>query len=108
MRPSIHDDLKHQLARELCAILDGRTGAEITARTGLHPSRVSRLRAGKLSAFSIAELLRQIEHHGYEFEFVIRPRRRPQFIRQASPVTVVRHDLFGRAQADAGAAGLKV
>ena len=96
MRPNIHDDLKHQLARELCAILDGWTGAEITARTGLHPSRVSRLRADKLSAFSIGELLRQIELHGFELEVLIRPRRPPQIVRAATPITVVRHDQFGR------------
>jgi predicted XRE-type DNA-binding protein len=89
--------LKRQLALEFCAIVEGWTLSQVTARTGLNPSRVSELRHGKLAGFSVARLMRMIADFGYDIEVVIRPTRRPIITRQGPTTTVLRYDRFDRA-----------
>lgn len=92
----IDQQFKQQLARELCAIIDGWTLNEAVARMGIRPSRVSELRHAKLERFSIAHLLRLIASLNYDIEVAIRPTKRPIITRQGPIVTVVRYDQFDR------------
>jgi predicted XRE-type DNA-binding protein len=92
----IDEQLKRQLARELCAIISGWTLREAMNVMYVDPSRISALRNGKLAGFSIARLVRLIAVHGYDVELVLRPMKRPAIQRQCPTATVVRHDRFDR------------
>ena len=93
------DPLKGQLARELCAMLDGYQRDIGAAHIGADPSELSRLRHGDLRRFSLARILRYIARFGYDIEIHLkkRPRleQRPRPPRPSS--TVVRYDYYGRA-----------
>lgn len=90
--------LKGQLARELCAILDGYQRDIGAAHIDADPSELSRLRHGDLRRFSLARILRYIARAGYDIEIHLksRPRleQRPQPPRPAC--TVVRYDYYGQ------------
>ena len=88
------EQLKVQLGRELCAIIDGWTVGEAVARMCVRPSRISELRHGKLDGFSIGRLLQLIALHGYDVEVALRRRRPPPRDVQASSARVVRYDRF--------------
>lgn len=88
MKPD--EQIRQQLAREYCAIIDGWTTTEVCARTGVYPARVSGLRAGRLAGYSIARLIRMIAAHGFDVEIVIRPTPRPVVAIQRPSGTVTR------------------
>lgn len=92
----IDEQLKRQLARELCAIVDGWTLGEVVARTGIDPARMSALRHGKVAGFSISRLVRMIASHGYDVELVLRPMKPPARQWKRPSATVVRYDRFNR------------
>lgn len=92
----IDEQLKHQLARELCAILDGWTLSQAVGLMDVSAARISELRHGKLAGYSIGRLVRFIAAHGYDIEIVLRPRQLPKVTRSAPTGTVVRHDRLGR------------
>ena len=90
--------LKVQLARELCAILDGYQRDDGAAHVGAHGSELSRLRHGDLRRFSLGRIVRYIARAGYDIELHLkktsRLEQRPRPPRQTS--TVVRYDYYGR------------
>jgi predicted XRE-type DNA-binding protein len=92
----IQRDLQRQLARELCAILDGWKGIEIVNRFGIPPARVSELRHGNLARFSIGRLAHLIARTGYDIEITIRPTPPAKPSPRLHTATVVRYDRFGR------------
>lgn len=92
----VDQQIKVQLAHELCAIIDGWTLTEAATWMALHPSHISRLRHGKLEGFSIARLLRLIASHDYEVELTLRPLKRPVLPRFRPKATVTRYDRFDR------------
>ena len=91
------DQLKELLARELCAIVGGRTQDEAAALLRLHQSELSRLRNNQLERFSLARLVRLITARGYHMEVHLRPiRRRFAKPRPQPKVSVVRYDSHDR------------
>ena len=70
------------------------------ACTGLRPSRLSELRRGILTSFSIKRLTRLIAAQGYDFDISVKPRD-PAIVQGRQPsVTVVRYDRFNRPLGD--------
>lgn len=96
VRDTFDEQLKRQLARELCAIVDGWTLGEVTARTGTDPARMSALRHGRVAGFSISRLVRMIGQHGYDIELALRPTRPPKREWNHPSAKVVRYDRFDR------------
>lgn len=91
------EHLKRLLARELVAILEGDSDRlDLAEFLGVDPTRISHLRHGKLSRFSIAWLLRCLERTGHDIDVAIRVRQPPVVVRaqRSPPVTVVRYDRF--------------
>jgi predicted XRE-type DNA-binding protein len=66
---------KAQLARRICALVEGRrlTQAQAAAVLGLDQPKVSALMRGKLRGFSVERLFRCLKALGQEIEIVIRP-----------------------------------
>jgi len=94
----IEQDLKTQLARELCAIVDGWSQIEAAALLYTHQSELSRLRRGDLRRFSVKRLLRLTSALWYDVEVHLKPMPRP--FGSPSPkstATVVRYDRYGRS-----------
>jgi predicted XRE-type DNA-binding protein len=99
----LEQDLKQQLARELCAIFHGHIQINAAAILGVHQSELSHLRCGHLRRFSIARLLRFISQQAYDVEIHLRaiprpyatPRRMPEF-------NVTRYDRYGQPVGPAG------
>jgi predicted XRE-type DNA-binding protein len=89
---TIDVQLRDQLAREFCSLTRDWTMGEIVNVLGVHPARVSELRRGKLTGYSIARLLRWIGRLGYDVEVVVRRRRRPPIEPARPTATVVRKD----------------
>jgi len=90
--------LKEQLARELCAILDGYqrdAGADLIDAP---PSELSRLRQGDLRRFSLGRIVRYVARAGYDIEVHLKktPRLELRSEPRRSTSTVVRHDYYGR------------
>ena len=89
-------ELKRQLARELCAILDGWSQHEAAALSHTHQSELSRLRRGDLRRFSVARLLRLISNCHYKIDVQLRAIPRPYGTPGMSPMaTVARYDRYG-------------
>jgi len=90
--------LKEQLARELCAILDGDQRDNAAAYVSAHPSELSRLRHGHLRRFSLARIVRYIARAGYDID--VHLKRTPRLEERPKPrrpeSTVVRYDYYGR------------
>ena len=59
-------ELKAQLARALCDILEAWPQANAAALAHLHESEISRLRNNKLERFSVERLIRLIAALGYD------------------------------------------
>ncbi|MGH7677374.1 MAG: XRE family transcriptional regulator [Gemmatimonadaceae bacterium] len=97
IREDVDEQLRSQLAQVFCALVEKNTLSEIEEFAGVHRSRVSRLRSGKLSEFSIAWLLRTIASLGYDFTLGIVPRPPAERIPRHPTASVVRYDRFGRA-----------
>jgi len=94
----IDEQLKRELGRHLCAIVDGYTQCEAAALLFLSQSTISAIRRGDLRGGpSLARLLRVIAKQRYSVEVhfkyieprILRPKIEPT-------LTVVRYDRFGR------------
>lgn len=89
--------LKHALARELCAIIDGLSQAEAATALRLSQPYVSCLRRGQYAGFSAGRLARLIASQHYNIELHLRrmnfPYARP-FVPPA--LVVIRYDRYGR------------
>jgi predicted XRE-type DNA-binding protein len=92
----LDQQLKQQLAREFCAIVDGWSASQVAARAGIYPARVSELRNGKVAGYSISRLITMIAKFGYDIEIAIRPTKRPIIIRQGPTTVVQRYDQLDR------------
>ena len=93
----IEEDLKQQLARELCAILDGHSQINAGAILRVHQSEMSHLRNGHLRRFSIARLVRYISQQKYDVEIHLKAIPRPYAAPRRKPaVTVTRYDRYGQ------------
>jgi predicted XRE-type DNA-binding protein len=96
--PGLEQELKEQLARELCTILDGYQRDAAAARVDAHESELSRLRHGDLRRFSLARIVRYIARAGYDVE--VHLKRTPRFEERPTPrhhpaSTVLRYDYYG-------------
>lgn len=91
MSDSVDLRLRGLLARELCALFEGWKSAEIVARTGMYPSRVSELCNGKLARFPVARLVQLINDRGYDIEIALRPTRKPPRAAIKPALTLVRY-----------------
>lgn len=91
----IDDQMREQLARELCAIIDGWTMGEVVGYLGVYPARVSELRRGRVKGYTIDRLLRWAERLGYSARLILEPPAPParQLVRPTA--TVERYDRFG-------------
>jgi predicted XRE-type DNA-binding protein len=100
-QPAPEHQLKLQLARELCAILDGYSREVGAGHLQTHTSELSRLRHGDLRRFSLTRILRFIARLGYDLEVHLKktPRleERPQ-LRHHPTTSVVRSDYYGRRE----------
>ena len=97
--PGPEHELKEQLARELCLILEGDLRDMAAACVHAHPSELSRLRHGDLRRFSLARIVRYIARTGYDIEVHLKktPRLEERPTPRCRPVsTVVRYDYYGR------------
>jgi predicted XRE-type DNA-binding protein len=96
----VDQELQRQLARELCAIMQGWPQALAASLLGIHPPDVSALRRGRHGVFSVARLIRLIARQGYHVEVRLEqmPRRFPDLgsPRPLPTISVVRIDRFGR------------
>jgi predicted XRE-type DNA-binding protein len=86
-------ELKAQLARALCDILEAWPQANAAALAHLHESEISRLRNNKLERFSVERLIRLIAAFGYDIGVELKPiPRRFASPRPLPTVSVVRLD----------------
>jgi predicted XRE-type DNA-binding protein len=88
----LDQQLRQQLAREFCAIVEGWTVTQVATHAGIYPSRVSELRNGKVAGYSISRLITLIAKFGYDIEIAIRPTKRPIIVRQGPTTVVQRYD----------------
>ena len=99
-RPGAEQELKEQLARELCSILHGWQRDIGAARVDRHASDLSRLRHGDLRRFSLARIIRYIARAGYDIEVHLkrteRLEHRPAPRRPTS--TVRRYNYYGQPE----------
>jgi len=100
--------LKAQLARELCAILQGYRRDIGAACFDAHASELSRLRHGDLRRFSLGRIVRYLARAGYDIEVHLkktsRLEHRPEPRRPTS--VVLRYDYYGQViPADSAARG---
>ena len=95
-------ELKVQLARELCSILRGWQRDTGAARVDMHASDLSRLRHGDLRRFSLARIIRYIAHAGYDIEVHLKRTQRLEQRPQSRPPTstVVRYNYYGQPEQD--------
>lgn len=104
MRPRPEQDLKAQLARELCSILRGWQRDIGAAWVAMPASDLSRLRHGDLRRFSLARIIRYIARAGYDIEVHLkrtqRLENRPKPHRPTS--MVVRYNYYGQPEQDLG------
>lgn len=96
MHESVDKQLRRQLGQILCVLIQHEPLADLEEFIGVHRSRLSRLRGGKLTEFSIPWLLRAISSCGYDFTLNVSPRERAKITPSLPKVTVVRLDAFGR------------
>lgn len=90
-----HTVLKQLLARELCAMLHDWSLTEAATRLASHPTRISKLRAGRLRDFSIQCLLNWILMLGHDVTVSLPPRQRPPTFLARPTIKVVRLDRLG-------------
>ena len=91
---SLTRELRSQLGRHLCAIIDGWPQNEACVLVRLSQPDISRLRAGAAHRFTADRLLRAIAHSGYHVSIAIHPMQRR--FKQTPTVTVLRYDRYGR------------
>ena len=93
----LEQELKQQLARELCAILDGYSQTDAAAILGVRQSDLSRMQSGHLARFSTARLLNFISRRRYDIEIHLRAIPRPYATPHRVPaIVVIRYDQSGR------------
>src|SRR5690348_2851786 len=101
----LEQTLKAQIARELCALVDGSPRDIGAMQLGTHPTELSRLRHEDLRRFSLHRLLRFAARSGHDIEVHLKttPRleERPQ-PRHHPTSTVIRFDYYGRPTGAAG------
>lgn len=91
----IVQQLKRELALELCAMTHDMSGTRAPEFLGIHPSRIAELRRQDLKAFSLTRLLRLVVARGeYEVDLGLTPRKRAVIIPQPPTATVTRYDRF--------------
>jgi predicted XRE-type DNA-binding protein len=94
---SLDPELKRQLARELCAIINGWSQVAAAGLLRLRQPHISRLRRGHTAGFSVSRLLRLIADEGYNIEIHLRViPRRFELPRKLPTVSIIRYDRFGR------------
>lgn len=92
----IDQQLKQELGRELCAVIDGWTQVEAADLLHLPQPKVSALRRGRYEGFSVSRLVRLIASRGYNVELHLKPiDRRFALPRKAPVISVVRYNRFG-------------
>ena len=96
--PGLDHELKVQLARELCAIMDGYSLLSGALHLNTHESELSRLRRGDLRRFSLTRIIRYIARAGYDIE--VHLKRVPRLEERPRPrlqprSTIVRYDYYG-------------
>ena len=89
-------ELQRLLASELCAILSDCTNSEVSTCLVIHPARVSELRRGDLSRFSIGKLVNLLARQHYDVEVVVRPSPIPVRTMRKATVRVARLDRLGK------------
>src|SRR4051812_45421498 len=67
--------VKAELARQIAALVRGKTQKEIARTLGIHQPKVSALLRGKLKDFSVDRLLAFLRALGHSVEIRIRPRQ---------------------------------
>ena len=101
-RAGPEQELKGQLAAELCSILRGWQRDIGAARLDMHASDLSRLRHGDLRRFSLTRIIRYIARAGYDIEVHLkkthRLEHRPKPRQPTS--TVVRYNYYGEPEQD--------
>ena len=88
-------ELKEQLRRELCAIIEGMSLSDAAELLGVDRTRISKIRHGSLSEVSTDRLIQWIGSCRYSVELVIRPLGRPHITPVRPSATVTRCDQFG-------------
>jgi hypothetical protein len=96
-RAGPEQELKAQLAGELCSILQGWQRDAGAAWVDMHTSDLSRLRHGDLRRFSLTRIIRYIARAGYDLEVHLKKtQRRENRPKPRQPTsTVVRYDYNG-------------
>ena len=93
----LEQELKQQLARELCAILEGYSQTGAAAILGVRQSDLSRLQSGHLARFSTARLLNFISRRRYDIEIHLRAIPRPYATpHRVAAIAVTRSDQSGQ------------
>jgi predicted XRE-type DNA-binding protein len=93
----LEQELKQQLARELCAMLHGYNQCNAAGMLGVHQSELSHLRRSQLRRFSIARLLQFISRQAYDVEVHLKAIPQPYAMPRRMPVmTVTRYDRYGQ------------
>lgn len=96
--PGPEQQLKEQLARELCAIFHGYQRDVAAVHLDAHPTEISRLRRGRIRRFSLARIVRYVARAGYDIE--VHLKRTPRFEDRPAPRrptgSVRRYDYFGQ------------
>ena len=93
----LEQELKQQLARELCSILHGYSQINAAAILGVRQPDLSRLRNGQLRRFSTARLLNFISGRRYDVEIHLRAIPRPYATPRRMPtIAVTRYDGSGQ------------
>lgn len=87
-------ELRRQLGRHLCAIVDGWPQNEACVLVRLSQPDISRLRAGAAHRFTADRLLRAIAHSGHHLSIEIHAMQRR--ITHTPTITVRRYDRYGR------------
>jgi predicted XRE-type DNA-binding protein len=92
----IDEQLRRELGRELCGMIDGWIQAEAAELLHLNQPKISALRRGDYAGFSIGRLIRLIASRGYNIEVHLKPiHRRFAQPRKLPTLTVVRYDTYG-------------
>ena len=87
-------ELRRQLGRHVCAIIDGWPQNEACVFVRLSQPDISRLRAGASHRFTADRLLRAIAHSGHHVSIAIHAMQRR--IKETPTITVQRFDRYGR------------
>lgn len=96
IREGVDEQMRRQLARVFCLLTQDSPLADLEEFTEVHRSRISRLRNGKLTEFSIPWLLRVIASMRYCFFLSVTPTPPATITPNRSTAIVALYDRFGR------------